>query len=106
MAFFRDWIEPWDELRVDWDLLPAGPDRVLALDFGLPIALFTVAAERSQRTSLLAWMTILVLFTVQWAGGVGVLNQPIRFDQSEDLGASVMTIGGSVHRASSCNARS
>jgi signal transduction histidine kinase len=41
-------------------------------DFGLPIALFTVAAERSQRTSLLAYVTILVLFTVQWAGGVGV----------------------------------
>ena len=41
-------------------------------DFGLPIALFTVAAERSQRTSLLAWMTILVLFIAQWAGGVGV----------------------------------
>jgi ketosteroid isomerase-like protein len=31
IAFFRDWIEPWDELQVDWDLLPAGPDRVLAI---------------------------------------------------------------------------
>jgi hypothetical protein len=41
-------------------------------DFGLPIALFTVAAERSQRTSLLACVTVLVLFTVQWASGVGV----------------------------------
>jgi hypothetical protein len=41
-------------------------------DFGLPIALFTVAAERSQRTSLLSCVTVLVLFTAQWAGGVGV----------------------------------
>ena len=31
IAFFRDWIEPWDDLQVDWDLLPAGPDRVLAV---------------------------------------------------------------------------
>jgi ketosteroid isomerase-like protein len=31
IAFFRDWIEPWDELRVDWELLPADPDRVLAI---------------------------------------------------------------------------
>jgi signal transduction histidine kinase len=41
-------------------------------DFGLPIALFTVAAERSQRTSLLACLAILVLFLAQWAGRVGV----------------------------------
>jgi signal transduction histidine kinase len=41
-------------------------------DFGLPIALFTVAAERSQRTSLLACLVILVLFVAQWAAGVGV----------------------------------
>jgi ketosteroid isomerase-like protein len=31
IAFFRDWIEPWDELHVDWDLHPADPDRVLAI---------------------------------------------------------------------------
>jgi ketosteroid isomerase-like protein len=31
IAFFRDWIEPWAELRVDWELLPAEPDRVLAV---------------------------------------------------------------------------
>jgi ketosteroid isomerase-like protein len=31
LAFFRDWIEPWDELHVDWELLPAAPDRVLAI---------------------------------------------------------------------------
>jgi ketosteroid isomerase-like protein len=31
IAFFRDWIEPWDELHADWDLHPAGPDRVLAI---------------------------------------------------------------------------
>ena len=31
IAFFRDWIEPWDELQVDWDLHQAEPDRVLAI---------------------------------------------------------------------------
>jgi ketosteroid isomerase-like protein len=31
IAFFRDWIEPWDELHVNWELLPADPDRVLAI---------------------------------------------------------------------------
>jgi ketosteroid isomerase-like protein len=31
IAFFRDWIEPWDEMRVEWALHPAGPDRVLAI---------------------------------------------------------------------------
>ena len=31
IAFFRDWIEPWAELQVDWELLPAEPDRVLAI---------------------------------------------------------------------------
>jgi ketosteroid isomerase-like protein len=31
IAFFRDWIEPWEELHVDWELLPAEPDRVLAI---------------------------------------------------------------------------
>ena len=31
IAFFRDWIEPWEELQVDWELLPADPDRVLAI---------------------------------------------------------------------------
>jgi hypothetical protein len=41
-------------------------------DFGLPIALFTVAAERDQRASLLACLVILVLFTAQWVAGVGV----------------------------------
>ena len=41
-------------------------------DFGLPIALFTVAAECSQRTSLLACVTVLVLFAAQWLGRVGV----------------------------------
>jgi len=41
-------------------------------DFGLPIALFTVAAERSQPTSLLACVTVLMLFAAQWLGRVGV----------------------------------
>ncbi len=31
IAFFRDWIEPWGELHVDWELLPADSDRVLAI---------------------------------------------------------------------------
>ena len=31
IAFFRDWIEPWAELQVDWELLPAEPERVLAI---------------------------------------------------------------------------
>jgi ketosteroid isomerase-like protein len=31
IAFFRDWIEPWQELHVDWELRDAGPDRVLAI---------------------------------------------------------------------------
>ena len=31
IAFFRDWIEPWAELHVDWELHAAGPDRALAI---------------------------------------------------------------------------
>jgi ketosteroid isomerase-like protein len=31
IAFFQDWIEPWEGLQVDWELLPADPDRVLAI---------------------------------------------------------------------------
>ncbi|MBA3263320.1 MAG: nuclear transport factor 2 family protein [Thermoleophilaceae bacterium] len=31
IAFFRDWVEPWEELHVEWDLYPAEPDRVLAI---------------------------------------------------------------------------
>lgn len=31
IAFFRDWIESWGELQVDWDLHQAGQDRVLAI---------------------------------------------------------------------------
>jgi ketosteroid isomerase-like protein len=30
IAFFREWVEPWAELVVDWKLHPAGPDQVLA----------------------------------------------------------------------------
>jgi ketosteroid isomerase-like protein len=29
-AFFREWIDAWEDLHVDWELRPAGPDRVLA----------------------------------------------------------------------------
>jgi hypothetical protein len=31
MDFFRDWIDQWDELRVDWSLQQAGPETVLAI---------------------------------------------------------------------------
>jgi ketosteroid isomerase-like protein len=31
IAFFRDWIEPWQELHVDWELREGAPDRVLAI---------------------------------------------------------------------------
>jgi ketosteroid isomerase-like protein len=31
IAFFRDWIEPWEELHVDWELQQGAPDRVLAV---------------------------------------------------------------------------
>jgi ketosteroid isomerase-like protein len=31
IAFFRDWLEPWEELQVNWDLHRVGPDRVLAV---------------------------------------------------------------------------
>jgi ketosteroid isomerase-like protein len=30
LEFFRDWIEQWDDLRVDWEFEWAGPDAVLA----------------------------------------------------------------------------
>jgi ketosteroid isomerase-like protein len=31
IEFFREWVEPWDELEVDWELHPAGPEQALAL---------------------------------------------------------------------------
>ena len=31
IEFFREWVEPWDDLQVNWELHPAGPDRALAL---------------------------------------------------------------------------
>ena len=31
IAFFRDWIESWGDLHVDWELLPAERDRVLVI---------------------------------------------------------------------------
>jgi ketosteroid isomerase-like protein len=30
IEFFREWIEPWDELNVDWEIEQIGPDRGLA----------------------------------------------------------------------------
>jgi ketosteroid isomerase-like protein len=29
LEFFRDWIDQWDDLRVDWELEEAGSDTVL-----------------------------------------------------------------------------
>ena len=40
-------------------------------DFGLPLALATVAAERDRRTSLAALGTVQALLLVQWAAGLG-----------------------------------
>ncbi|MFL6102216.1 MAG: hypothetical protein ACJ74K_02550, partial [Actinomycetes bacterium] len=40
-------------------------------DFGLPLALFSVAAERDRRTSLAALATVQGLMAVQWAVGLG-----------------------------------
>ena len=30
IEFFREWLEPWDELEVDWELEEIAPDRGLA----------------------------------------------------------------------------
>jgi ketosteroid isomerase-like protein len=31
LDFFRDWIDQWEDLRVDWELEQAGPDTVFAV---------------------------------------------------------------------------
>jgi ketosteroid isomerase-like protein len=31
LDFFRDWIDQWEELQVDWELEQAGPDTVFAV---------------------------------------------------------------------------
>jgi ketosteroid isomerase-like protein len=31
IEFFREWVEPWEDLDVNWELHPAGPERALAL---------------------------------------------------------------------------
>jgi ketosteroid isomerase-like protein len=31
IQFFREWVEPWEELHVDWELHRAGRDGVLAV---------------------------------------------------------------------------
>jgi ketosteroid isomerase-like protein len=31
IAFFRDWIDTWDDFEIRYELREAGPDRVLAL---------------------------------------------------------------------------
>jgi ketosteroid isomerase-like protein len=31
LEFFRDWIEQWEDLRVDWEFEQGSPDAVLAI---------------------------------------------------------------------------
>ena len=31
IEFFRDWIDQWEDLRVDWEFEQSGPDAVVAL---------------------------------------------------------------------------
>ena len=31
LDFFREWLEPWSDIDVDWTLEEAGPDQVLAI---------------------------------------------------------------------------
>jgi ketosteroid isomerase-like protein len=31
LDFFRDWIDQWEDLRVDWELEQASPDTVFAI---------------------------------------------------------------------------
>jgi ketosteroid isomerase-like protein len=65
IAFFRDWLEPWEELQVDWELHRAGPDQVLAVltmrgrgrDSGAPVEmragqLWTFRGGRPTRMAL------------------------------------------------------
>ena len=30
IEFFREWVEPWDDFDLDWEIEEAGPDRALA----------------------------------------------------------------------------
>ena len=30
IEFFHEWVEPWEDLHIDWDLQPGATDRVLA----------------------------------------------------------------------------
>jgi ketosteroid isomerase-like protein len=30
IEFFHEWIEPWEDLEIEWELEPAGPDAALA----------------------------------------------------------------------------
>jgi ketosteroid isomerase-like protein len=31
LLFFRDWIDQWEDLRVDWEFEQGGPDAILAV---------------------------------------------------------------------------
>jgi ketosteroid isomerase-like protein len=31
IEFFREWMEPWEKLEIDWELEEAGPDAALAI---------------------------------------------------------------------------
>jgi ketosteroid isomerase-like protein len=31
IEFFRDWVEPWEDLHIDWQIEQGAPDRALAI---------------------------------------------------------------------------
>jgi ketosteroid isomerase-like protein len=31
IEFFREWVEPWEELELDWEIQEAGEDKALAV---------------------------------------------------------------------------
>jgi ketosteroid isomerase-like protein len=31
IEFFREWVEPWEDLDLDWEIHEAGPERALAV---------------------------------------------------------------------------
>jgi ketosteroid isomerase-like protein len=31
IAFFREWLEPWEDFELEWEIEEAGPERALAI---------------------------------------------------------------------------
>jgi ketosteroid isomerase-like protein len=67
IAFFRDWLEPWTDVEVEWELHPVDDERVLAVtvqrargrESGVPVELrfaqlWTVRDGRAARMVLFA----------------------------------------------------